>query len=443
MRLDKGFKPVLSGSIYAQPLYWNPQGGPAAVIVATETNIIYALDPVTGAIRWQRKLATPAPVKTLGCGDINPEGVTGTPVIDPKTGTLYVDATSFGGGSVSHLIYALSLATGRVLSGWPLDVQSALTAKGASFQSKYEGERSALLLFGDRVYAVYGGRAGDCAPYHGTVIEVDPARHKLTAYWQTRASKGGIWSQGGIASEGRFLYITTGNTDTKTYGDGESIIALKPGLRAPKSNLRFYAPSNWLDLDQEDADLGGTEALPVNVATGHGGTVPRVIAFGKDGNAYLVDRADMGGIGGKADIVAVSTNRIVTAPAIYSTPNGDMVAFSNNGTVGCKAKYGIMMLSLAPSGNSPITVAWCAGYSGNASPIITTTDGISDPIVWVYGASGDNLLHGFNALNGDVVFKGGGINLAGTQHFGTILAAAGRFYIAGTGTVYALRYTPG
>jgi hypothetical protein len=120
-----------------------------------------------------------------------------------------------------------------------------------------------------------------------------------------------------------------------------------------------------------------------------------------------------------------------------------MVAFSNIAMVGCNAKNGIMMLSLAPSGNSPVSVAWCASYSGNASPIITTTDGVSNPIVWVYGAAGDNQLHGFNALNGDVVFNGGGVDLAGTEHFGTILAAAGRLYIAGTGTVYAFRYTPG
>jgi len=443
MALDSGFNGVVSGAVYAQPLYWAPKGGAAELVVATENNIVYALDPDTGAVLWSRSLPSPAPQNELGCGDINPEGVTGTPVIDPQSGTLYVDAMTYTNGTLQQQLYGLSLTNGAILTGWPLNVDSAITQAGGSFTSKNQGERSALLMLGGNLYAVYGGRDGDCLPYHGTVIQIDPASATLTAAWQTRASGGGIWSQGGIASDGAGLYVTTGNTiQTQTYGDGESIIQLKPGLARPDTNAEFYAPSNWLALDNADLDLGGTEALPVNVATEGGKTAPRVIAFGKDGNAYLVHRTNLGGIGGKADIVKVSSGQIKTGPAVYSTPTADMVAITNPGPVGCSGT-GIMMLKLAPSGKSAIKVAWCAAYSGNGSPIITTSDGTKNPIVWVVGAYGDNLLHGFDATNGSVLFAGGGATLSGTQYWGTILAANGHFYIAAANKVYAFTFTPG
>jgi hypothetical protein len=443
MKLDTSFNGVVSGAVYAQPLYWAPKGGTAELIVATESNIVYALDPSSGAVLWARALPTPAPSNKLGCGDINPEGITGTPVIDPKTGTLYVDAMTYNNGALQQQLYGLSLTNGTVLSGWPLDVDAAITKAGGSFTSKNQGERSALLMFKDNLYAVYGGRDGDCPPYRGTVIQVDPTAATLTAVWQTRAAAGGIWAQGGIASEGTSLYVTTGNTqNAQTYGDGESIIQLKPGLARPNSNAEFYAPANWQTLDNEDLDLGGTEALPVNVQTVGGKKAARVISFGKDGNAYLVNRNNLGGVGGKADIVNVSSGQIKTGPAVYSTPTADMVAITNPSPVGC-SETGIMMLKLAPSGKSAIKVAWCAAYSGNGSPIITTTDGTKDPIVWVVGASGDNLLHGFDAKSGKVVFAGGGATLSGTQYWGTILAADGHFYIAAANKVYAFTFTPG
>ncbi|MGK3850861.1 hypothetical protein ABI057_15910, partial [Enterococcus faecium] len=80
-------------------------------------------------------------------------------------------------------------------------------------------------------YFVYGGRSGDCDPYRGTVLELDPSGPTVTGAWATRASRGGIWSQGGIATDGKSLFITTGNTEgASSWGDGEAIERLKPGL---------------------------------------------------------------------------------------------------------------------------------------------------------------------------------------------------------------------
>ena len=437
-----GFAPALTGHIYAQPLYWKPKGGTAELIVATESNIVYALNAGTGAVIWQTPLAAPA-TSGLPCGNVSPEGVLGTPTIDPASGTLYLDALTQSGAQFSHLVYAISLTKGTVLAGWPLDIGASLAAKGISFSAANQGERSGLLLSGGQLYIVYGGKYGDCQPYKGTVVQIDPGSHTLSAAWQTRAAGGGIWAQGGIAADGKSLYVTTGNTSgTSIYGDGESIVKLAPGLAHSTDTADFYAPANWLSLDNEDLDLGGTEALPVHLVDKKGKPSPHVIAMGKDGNAYLVKRGNLGGIGGPATIARVSNGEIITGPAVYSTSSLDMVALTNFNPVGCSTP-GLMMLQLKPDGKSPIGVAWCTYYNGNGSPIVTTSDGTADPIVWVVGAGGDRELHGFNALTGAAVFGGAGTAMNGLHSYQTLIVAGGRIYVAADGTVYAYSFSKG
>ena len=194
-----------------------------------------------------------------------------------------------------------------------------------------------------------------------------------------------------------------------------------------------------MTLDNEDADLGGTEALPLNIAVPNSPPAKRVIALGKDGNAYLADRGDLGGIGGALAVTQVSNQAIRTAPAVYSTSAGTMVAFTNSGSTNCSGNNETM-LNVAASGSSLITEAWCTEFNGGGAPIITTTDGTANPIVWVVGAEGDNLLHGFNAQNGKVVFSGGNAVMSGLHHFQTILATDRRFYVAADNKVYAFTF---
>ena len=172
---------------------------------------------------------------------------------------------------------------------------------------------------------------------------------------------------------------------------------LKTGLARSASDADFFTPSNWKTLDDEDADLGGTEALPFDI-----GPAKRVIAFGKDGNAYLVNRDRLGGMGGTAAVTKLSHSAIITAPAVLETPTAVMIAFANRG--GCGANN-VTMLKVT-AGSAPISTTWCAAFRGRGAPIVTTTDGSANAIVWAVGAEGDNLLHGFNAANGQAVFAG-------------------------------------
>jgi outer membrane protein assembly factor BamB len=441
MHRDTGFNGRVSGHVYAQPLYWNPKGASRGlVVVATESNKVYALDENSGASVWQRTLGRAVPRSDLPCGNIDPVGVTGTPVIDPAAGVLYLDALVGTRKGPRHQIYALSLADGSVLANWPLDVETALRKLGASFSSAPQGERGALLLFANRLYATYGGNYGDCGSYRGTVIQVRTDTPAVEADWQTRANGGGIWAQGGIAGDGTDLFVTTGNTfGASQWSDGEAIIRLQPGLKHSSRTADFFAPSNWKDLDNTDADLGGTEALPLEVAVAGSRPARRVIAFGKDGNAYLADRANLGGIGGALATMPAASGDIRTAPAIYQTDAATMVAFTSPGSSHCPGSN-ITMLKVAASGASPLSFAWCAPLNGAGAPIVTTTDGKASAIVWAAGAEGDNALHGFNALTGQPVFSGAGTAMSGLRHFATILATRQRFYVAADNAVYAFRW---
>ena len=79
---DLGFNGTIVGNVYAQPLYIeNGPGGVAMVIAVTESNNVYALDGSNGSIIWQRNVGTPI-TSGLPCGNINPLGITGTPIVD-------------------------------------------------------------------------------------------------------------------------------------------------------------------------------------------------------------------------------------------------------------------------------------------------------------------------------------------------------------------------
>ena len=441
MHQDTTFNGSFTGDVYAQPLYWQASAHTTGnVIIATETNLVEALNASTGAVMWSTQLPAGPSSNQLQCGNIALEGITGTPAIDPASGLIYLDAvTGTTSAAVRHQIYALSAATGAVQPGYPLDVQSALAARGIAFDSTIQGERGAVLFFNGAAYFTYGGRSGDCGNYHGMVVQVTPsATPSVAGVWSTRADRGGIWAQGGSASDGYSIYITTGNTSgASSWGDGEGIIRLKSGVAHTTSTLNYFTPTNWQTLDDDDLDLGGTEALPFQ-AGGETGS-PRIIAFGKDGNAYLNDRRNLGGIGGQIALQKVSNGAIITAPAIYNSDSLSMVVFRDGNGIKCSGSS-LTMLSVAPSGTSPITELWCAALNGAGAPIVTTTNGSANPLVWVVGAEGDNLLHGYNAMTGAAVFTGGGQAMQGLRHFQTILAANNHLYVAGGGTLYAYTF---
>jgi outer membrane protein assembly factor BamB len=446
--LDTTFQGDFTGNVHAQPLYWRAEGASTGLIlVATESNIVYALNATTGAIVWQRTVGTPVPLNTLPCGNIDPMGVTGTPVIDPATGTLYGDAMVTDSAGPQHILFALDVVTGAPRAGWPINVRTAVAKLGQTFAPLAQGERGALTFADGRLYVPFGGLAGDCGSYHGWVVGVHAASHSVFGAWSTRAAAGGIWAVGGISSDGASLFAATGNTEgAANWADGEALLRLPLTLAHETSTKDYFTPSDWKQLDNSDADIGGTSPVPINVPakTGH---ATLLIGLGKDGKAYLADRDNLGGIGGNLVTATVSTGAIRTAIATVSTASATYVAAQYNATTQfCPHSQngtGLTMLRVTDKTTPSLSCAWTTSLNGGGAPIITTTAAGADPIVWVTGAEGDNQLHGFNALTGTKIYPSGMVlyTMSNLHHFSTILAAEGRLYVAGDNKVYAFSFT--
>src|SRR5438477_10205812 len=279
---DLNFDGTISGNVYAQPLYIeNGPGGAAMVIVMTESNNVYALNAITGTVIWQRNVGPPVS-SGLPCGNISPLGITGTPVVDLASRSLFFDAM-IDGATKKHFIYSLNVDTGATNPSWPVDVNATASYNGITFTSLVQNERGGLALVNGIVYVAWSGHLGDCGTYHGWVVGVPTNNPSNVGAWATTAIGGGIWGHGGVASDGTNMFVVTGNT-FNTGGNwmgGEAIIRLQAGpvWNGPPSTQNYWAPTNWFSLDGSDTDLGGVSATVIDVP----GAMPSqlVLALGK------------------------------------------------------------------------------------------------------------------------------------------------------------------
>ncbi len=433
---EGAFQVRLPGPTYAQPLFWagTRPGDRDLLIAATEQNQVVAVDAASGALVWQRSLGAPVPLRALPCGNIDPLGITGTPVIDPASRTLFLNAmtTPDGGRTKKHLIVALSIDDGSTRPGWPVDVSTTVRIGPLRFDSAVQNQRGALALLGGRVYVPYGGHFGDCGNYHGWVVGIPIENPAAAQAWATRARGGGVWAPGGLATDGAALYAATGNTfGASTWADGEAVIRLRPGPTFSGQPADYFAPADWRDLDAGDIDLGGSGPVLIDVPGARPSSL--VVALGKDGKAYLLELMKFGGIGGAVAQRRVSDGPIINAAAAYTTATGSYVVFPGRGT-GCLGGQTGDLIALRIAATSPpgISVAWCATAHGRGSPMVTTTDGRSEAIVWTVAAEGDNRLRGFDGETGKPVFTGGGPGdqMSLVRRFQTPIVAKGRIVVA-------------
>jgi hypothetical protein len=430
---DLGFNGTIVGNVYAQPLYIeNGPGGAAMVIVVTESNNVYALDALTGTVIWQRNNIGPPVSSGLPCGNISPLGITGTPVVDLKSRSLFFDAM-IDGATKKHFIFSLNVDTGATNPNWPVDVNATATYNGTTFTSLVQNERAALGLVNGIVYVPYSGHAGDCGAYRGWVVGVPINNPASVTAWATSAIGGGIWAVGGVASDGSNPFIASGNTFNTggTWSGGEAVIRFQPGPIFSGNPTDYWVPTNWLSLDGSDTDLGGSGPLLVDVP----GATPSslVVQLGKDGNAYLLNRDNLGGITAPVASSQVSGSAIIQAAASYRTNQGTYVVFRADGTM-------LSAFRITATNPPAITSGWSVSPNGCGSPFVTSTDGTNNMIVWVVGTGGDQRLHGYDGDTGAVVYAGGGDNelMAGTHSYSTTgIAARGRIYIGTDNKVYA------
>jgi len=344
------FSTAVAGQVYAQPLY--SQG---TLFVATESNDIYGLDAGTGAELWHRNLGTPFDATVLNCQDLVPSiGITGTPVIDSATNTAYFFAKVGLGAQSAYYAHAVDVATGVEKPNFPVKITgTAQNVPSLAFDAYHHLQRPALLLLNGVVYAGFGSHC-DAGPWQGWIVGVTTSGVVKTLWTPNSGATGaGIWMSGsGLVSDGagRLFFATgnggglqgpiAGNSASTQLTLGEAVVRVDvQGDGSLKAN-DFFSPYDAQALDGWDADFasGGPVGLPDSFGTA---TFPHLlVAVGKQGYVYELNRDDLGGIGNGPGQGDAYVSRTPGAGGVWSKP----AAWSGDG--------GFVYLPTASSGGA-------------------------------------------------------------------------------------------
>jgi chitodextrinase len=448
----KLFSCTVDGAIYAQPLWAaNLTIGSIkhnVIIVATTHDSLYAFDADASpcVTLWHVNLidnphggtagetSVPSgPTGNLvgsGFGDITPEvGITGTPVIDPSTNTLYVVSKSViaSGPTFFQRLHALDLTTGSEKLSGPVSITGAITFPGnfdggatVAFDPRNESQRPGLALVNGVVYISWASHE-DHDQYHGwvigynasTLVQVPNAVFNTTPNSVNGAgyARGGIWMGGGApaADSSGNLYFLTGNgtfdadTGGSNYGDSTMKLSTSAGL----SVADWFTPADQSNLDGGDGDHGsGGAAILVDQPAGP--VQHLVIGGGKQGNLFLLNRDLMGHYG--LNVTPPNSNAVQilnVGNAIFSTS-----AFWNNSLYiapagGPLQAYPFNTASGMFNTSAATQSSVSYGFPG-ATPSVSA-NGAANGIVWATDSSqyctnqsprcGPAVLHAYDATN--------------------------------------------
>jgi uncharacterized repeat protein (TIGR03806 family) len=449
----KLFSQAVDGYVYAQPLIVPNVSIPGkgvhnVVYIATEHNSVYAFDAdsadgANSAPLWQVSFLNPAAgVTTVGAGDVGtadivPEvGITATPVIDPVTSTLYVEAKTkeLTGGVTSfvHRLHALDLATGLEKTSGGVSNSPVIInvtnypgtgtpgfgdndgAGHVTFNTQREHSRPALTLVNGVIYIGFASH-GDNQPYHGWLFAYDAHSLKqLSVYCSTpNGGLGGFWQGGGGATvdpDGNLYYETgNGSFDARgsTFDPARNSFAMSV-LKFSTTNgvLRltdFFSPHDEGPLSDADSDLGSGASLVLPDSVGTPAHPHLLVASGKGNRIYLLDRDQMGHFRASDDSQIVQT----VPNAFDGGQNGSYMTpvYFNNTLyyIGMNDNLKAFSISNGVISTTPVVSSTFFGDKGSSSPSLSA-NGTSDAILWAiesdaYASSGPGILHAYNATN--------------------------------------------
>jgi hypothetical protein len=374
------FTDPVDGQVYAQPLYvanLSLSGGTHNVVfVCTENNSVYALDADTAGITyWQVNFGAPF---SSHCSDVSPVvGITGTPVIDFSSGTLYVDGKLEAGPA--HKLHALDMTTGREKFGGPV------TVSASGFSAMLEHQRPGLLLLKGVVYVSFGSHC-DAGNYHGYVLGYDATNLSLLYSFNVTptGTMGAIWS-GGMApaadTNGNIYVMTANGSFDGTSNYGESMLKLSSSLAV----LDYATPTNWETLNSQDLDFGsgGPVLLPTHYVAG----------MGKDGNIYLADVNNMGHVGHFAQVFSAQAggDTVGKSPVYWQGPNLQYLFALHSGSPTKAFAFTGTNLITTPLGTAAFSQDdRCGGLSLSAN-------GTTNGILWEIGS--DSNLRAYDAAD--------------------------------------------
>jgi hypothetical protein len=325
-QFGKLFALPVDGLVYAQPLYvpsLTINGGfHNVVIIATEADSVYAYDAdadAGGAPLWKASMVDAAhgagsgetplnSATTLACTDVQPLiGITSTPVIDPSSNTIYVEAKSTDGVNYFHRLHALDISTGNEKSPGPIQIKATVPGTGdgsttsgqlvfdSANISLHQQSRAGLLLMNGTIFIAFGSHC-DFSPWHGWLFAYDAATFTQKSVYVTtpNGGMGGFWMSGaGVAADSNGnIYIPSGNGDF----DAVNVPARETGdtlLKLGTTNqiltlLDYFTPQDQQTLDTNDTDLGSGGAL---LLPDQPGSFPHILVqAGKEGVVYVLNR---------------------------------------------------------------------------------------------------------------------------------------------------------
>jgi hypothetical protein len=422
----------VDGYIYAQPLVMPNVTMPNGVsynvlIIATEHDSVYAFDAdntggTNTAPLWQTSFIDPSSgvytpsSDSVNCGDLVPEvGITSTPVIDPTSGTIYVEAKTLEivdkETTFVHRLHALDITTGAEKFGGPVLIQPSVPGSGDGndgngnvlFNSRYQLNRPALLLVNGVVYVAFASHC-DNSPFHGWLLGFDAQSLAPAGVFNTtpNGGLGGIWQGGGgpASDADGNIYVITGNGtfDGSTNSDyGDCFLKFSPTNGLVLQD--YFSPYNEQFLADNDEDLGSGGVVLLPCLAGSTTQSNLMVGAGKMGAIYLLDRDNLGHFNPNGD-----TQIVQSLPGIigecYSTP-----AYFNNtlyyvGEANALTAFAISdgLVFAAPIAQSPGQF----GFPG-ATPSISA-NGTNDAIVWAiesdgYDTNAPAILHAYEAAD--------------------------------------------
>lgn len=405
----KLFADTVDGQVYAQPLYvqnLNIAGGIHDVVfVCTESNSVYAFDAdAAGITYWKTNLGAPY---VPSCSDLVPiVGITGTPVIDVDSGTLYVD-TKLAAGPAQKL-HALDITTGQEKFSGPV------TIAAANFNAAIQHQRPGLVLLNGVVYLGFGSHC-DAGSYHGFLLGYNATNLSQQVYafnTTPTGTEGAIWSGGmapAVDTNGN-IYVMTGNGNFDGVNNfSMSFLKLSGSL----SVVDYATPANWSSLSGSDLDLGsgGPVLLPPHY----------VVGIGKDGTMYLADITNMGHVGNFTQSFAAGAqgDTIGKSPVYWQGPNLQyLFALHANNPTKAFQFTGSNIVTTALGTSSFTQNDRCGGISLSAN-------GTASGILWEIGS--DSKMRAYDATNFPKILWTGSVGTYVKMNCPTV--ANGRVYV--------------
>lgn len=410
----KLFADTLDGQVYAQPLYVQTlslSGGTHNVVfVCTENNSVYAMDADRASVTyWHVNLGTPF---TPSCTDLTPVvGITGTPVIDLASGTLYVD-TKLAAGPAQKL-HALDITNGHEKFGGPV------TIAASAFSASIQHQRPGLLLLNGVVYVSFGSHC-DQSSYHGYVLGYNATNLSQVAAFNVTptGSQGAVWSggMGPAADSAGNVYIMTGNGSFDGSANfGESMIKLNSQLV-----LQDYAtPSDWSSLNAGDTDFGsgGPVLLPTHY----------IMGTGKDGNLYLADINNMGHVGHFVQQFAAESggDTVGSSPVYWRGPNRQYIFVEHSNSATKSFAFNGTNITTTPLGTASFT------QSDRCGGLALSANGTNNAVLWEIGS--DSNLRAYDAVNFPKLLWTGSVGTYVKMTCPTV--ANGKVYVGTSGTL--------